>query len=64
MIRGKLDLLWTRVESAKLQLDLAHSYVKEIVEDTSLSSADGPYAHKRVLQGEEVAVRNYFRYPA
>lgn len=59
----QLELLWRRLEDAKLQLDHCHNFVKEINQD-KLSGAvpfsDGNYAHVRALRAEEIAIERYF----
>ena len=60
MSAKKLDLLWTRLEDAKLRLDLAHNHVKE-TRQHYLSSPDGNYAHRHSVHAEELAVKNYRR---
>ena len=60
MSAKKLDLLWTRLEDAKLRLDVAHSYVKEIRQD-QLPSPDHDYAHRLALDAEALALKNYLR---
>ena len=59
-----MELLWKRLEQAKLDLDLAHNHVKEINQDKlsgAIPLADGIYARGRALQEEESAVGNYLR---
>lgn len=61
---SKHELLWRRLEDAKLQLDLCHNFMKEIREDQAagaISLADGNYAHGRALRAEETAVERYAR---
>ena len=60
----KMELLWERLEQAKVELDLAHNRVKEINQE-KLSGAipypDGDYAHGKALRSEELAIGNYLR---
>lgn len=55
----KLDLLWKRLEDAKLQHDFALTYTKEIKADKlsgDIPAPDGHYAHRNALRGELEAV--------
>ena len=57
-----LELLWRRLEHAKLQLDQCHNIVKEIAHDTILgvvSRPDGNYTYARERKAEEAAIKNY-----
>ncbi len=57
-----LDMLWTRVADAKLQLDLARSYVKEVKGDLQsgcIPGTDGQLAYTRALRLERVALERY-----
>jgi len=59
----KLELLWRRLEDAKLRMDFAHNYLNEIRQDRAagaLPSPDGQHAHLRALNEQQVAVKNYF----
>ena len=61
---NKLELLWKRLEDAKLQLDHCHNYVREIKKDKvsgAVPFADGNYAHLRGLRAEEHAIESYWR---
>jgi len=60
----ELDMLWRRLEDAKLQLDLAHNYVREVTDDLkggSVPVPDGKFAYQRALQAEAFAVENYLK---
>lgn len=60
--KTKLDLLWHRLEDAKLQLEFALSYLKEIRADQlcgDIPAPDGYYALRNALAGEEEAVTRY-----
>jgi hypothetical protein len=63
--RQELENLWkTRVGDAKVRLDLASQYVKEVQRDLkagAIPSADGRYAHHRALQAETLAIKHYRR---
>ena len=64
MNQAELDLLWKRVEDARLQWKFARNYVNEISEDRAsggMPSADGSYAHLRALRIQRLAVENYHR---
>ncbi len=63
-IEFDLDMLWRRLEDAKLRLDLAHNYVREITADLkqgTVPSPDGEFAYRRALQAEAFAVENYLK---
>ncbi len=56
----ELDLLWKRVEDARLKWKSAHQRVKAVHEDSaSIPPADGSYADVHSLQAQLVAVENY-----
>ncbi len=60
----RLELLWRRLEDAKLRLDHCHNYIKEIKQDKlsgAVSFSDGNYAHVHALRAEEVAVKRYLK---
>lgn len=60
--QSDLDMLWRRLEDAKLQLDLAHNYVREITEDLKdgvVSEPDGNLAYRHALRAEDLAAQNY-----
>lgn len=60
--RQNLELLWRRMENAKLQLDHCHNYVREISQDKvsgALPIADGNLARRHALRAEELAVEAY-----
>jgi hypothetical protein len=61
----ELENLWQkRVEDAKVRLDLASQYVKEVQRDLksgTIPSSDGRYAHHRALQAETLALKHYQR---
>ena len=60
----EVDLLWRRLEDAKLQLDHCHNYVREIQQDHiagTVSDADGNVAYRHALVMEEQAVSRYWR---
>lgn len=60
--RHELDLLWKRVEDARLQWKFAHQYANEVSADRltgGMPSADGSYAHLRALRAQRLAVENY-----
>lgn len=60
----KLDLLWKRLEDAKLQLDHCHNYIRDIQRDTvsgAVPAGDGNYAHLHGLKAEEYAIGRYLR---
>jgi DNA-binding NarL/FixJ family response regulator len=57
-----LDLLWTRLEDAKLELDLAHSHMQGVNQDQvsgTVPSADSNYAYERGLKAEETATQKH-----
>lgn len=57
-----LEVLWQRVEDARLQWKSAHSHVKAAEENRAdMPSADGSYAHLHTLHAQRVAVANYCR---
>lgn len=59
-----LELLWRRLEDAKLQLDNCHNYIREIKQDKAagaLPFGDGNLAHRHALRAEELAIKTYFR---
>ena len=58
----KLDLLWKRVEDARLQWKSARQNAKEVQEDRlsgGLPAADGSYAHLHALRDQRLAVEHY-----
>jgi DNA-binding NarL/FixJ family response regulator len=58
----KVELLWTRLEDAKLQLDLVHSHIQGVNQDQvsgAVPSADSRYAYERGLKAEEAATKNH-----
>ena len=58
----RFELLWRRLEEAKLRLDDYHNLVRRIADEKTSGAvpfADGNYAHVRGLRAEEVAVQNY-----
>ena len=60
--RPDLEVLWRRIEDAKLQLDHCHNYLREINEDSTegvVSEEDGKEAYQRALVMEEQAVSRY-----
>lgn len=64
MGRPKLDLLWKRLEDAKLQLDHCHNFIRDIQHDTpsgAVAAAEGNDAHLHGLKAEELAIGRYFR---
>jgi DNA-binding NarL/FixJ family response regulator len=63
MVNNK-DLLWRRLQDAKLQLDVAHQQITKAKEDKisgTVPSADGNYAHTLTLHDHELAVTNYLK---
>ena len=49
-----------RLRDAKLRLDFAKNYLKEVQKDySSLAAADGQYALQRAVRAENVALREY-----
>jgi hypothetical protein len=59
-----LDMLWQRLEDAKLQLDLAHNYVREVTGDLKAGAVpppDGNFAYRHALQAEALAAENYLK---
>ena len=64
MTQAELDLLWKRVEDARLQWKFARNHVQEVQEDRlsgGMPSADGSYAHLHALQAQRLTVANYHR---
>lgn len=64
MTQAELDLLWKRVEDARLQWKSARNHAKEVSEDrfsAGMPSADGSYAHLSALRAQRLAVENYHR---
>jgi hypothetical protein len=63
--RQELENLWRkRVEDAKIRLDLASKYVKEVQRDLkagTIPSPDGHYAYQHGLRVETLAVKHYRR---
>jgi hypothetical protein len=63
--RKALEELWRqRVADAKLRVDFARSYVREVVSDfppREISNADGLFAYQRAVQAENSALRDYAR---
>ena len=60
----QLEVLWARLEDAKLQLDFALNYAKEIEADKlsgDIPAPDGYYAHRNALRGQEQAATRYLR---
>jgi len=58
--QAKLNLLWKRVEDARLQWKFARNYVNEVNEDrVGVPSADGSYAHLHALHAQHLAVESY-----
>ncbi len=60
--QSDLDELWRRLKDAKLRLDLAHNYVREITEDLkdgAVPEPDGYLAYRHVLRAEDLAAQNY-----
>lgn len=61
---NKLELLWRRLEDAKLQLDFALNYAHEIYADKlsgDIPAPDGHYAHRNALRGEREAVDRFLK---
>ena len=64
MTQADLDLLWKRVEEARLQWKSTCSHAQEAQEDRFSSGvplADGSYVHLRALHAQRLAVENYHR---
>jgi hypothetical protein len=63
--RQELENLWRkRVEDAKIQLDFASKYVKEVQRDLkagTIPSPDGHYAYQHGLRVETLALKHYRR---
>jgi len=63
--RGEIEKLWRgRLQDAKLRLDFARSYLKEVQRDFQsgeIPSADGSYAHQKALRAEIAALAEYQR---
>ncbi len=63
--RTALEALWRqRVNDAKLRLDFASNYVKEIQRDFSsgeLPAPDGHFAYQQALRAESFALGEYRR---
>jgi len=58
----EIDALWRRLEDAKLQLDLAHNYLKEVKKDRlsgDIPAPDADYAYGHALGAEQAAVEHY-----
>ena len=59
-----LEPQWQRLLDAKLQLDMAWSYLCEVRDDLRTGTVPMPdreYAYKRALDGEQVAVAAYIK---
>src|SRR5215469_10979571 len=59
---AKVELLWTRLEDAKLELDLAHSHMQGVNQDQIsgvVPSADSNYAYRQGLRAEEAATKKH-----
>ena len=61
--RQKIEEIWlARLRDAKLRLDFARNYAKEVQKDyTSLPATDGQYALQRALRAENLALAEYNR---
>ena len=63
MSREELEKLWhRRVQEAKLRLDFARNYAREVQQDLQagvIHPADGEFARRRALEGESAALANY-----
>lgn len=61
--RQRMEEIWLeRLRDAKLRLDFARNYFKEVQGDFSLlPPSDGQYALKRALRAENVALAEYHR---
>ena len=63
--RQALEDLWReRLHDARLRLDFARNYTKEVqrdVVDGAVQSADGAFANQRALRAENVALDRYRR---
>lgn len=60
--QSDLDMLWRRLEDARLRLDLAHNYVREITDDLkdgAVPEPDGNLAYRHALRAEDLAAQNY-----
>lgn len=58
----EFELIWSRLEDAKLHLDLCHNYIKEIWQDKAsgaVPESDGNLAHKHALRAQETALDRY-----
>jgi DNA-binding NarL/FixJ family response regulator len=57
-----LELLWRRLEDAKLQLDHCHNYIREIQRDRgAIPESDGKFAYRHALRTEAVALNRYLK---
>ena len=61
--RNGIEELWlARLRDAKLRLDFAQNYVREVQRDySSLPATDGQYALQRAVRAENVALAEYHR---
>jgi len=63
--RRTLEELWRcRLQDARLRLDFARNYTKEIQRDfpnNEIPSPDGAYAQQRAIRGENAALAQYRR---
>jgi hypothetical protein len=63
--REKVEILWKRLEDAKLQLDFSHNYTREVVDDLrseQVRSSEEESACGRAVRVEELAIQNYGRH--
>lgn len=61
--RQRIEELWLeRLRDAKLRVDFARNYAKEVHRDyPSLPATDGQYALQRALRAENIALQEYNR---
>ena len=63
--RQQLEDLWRqRVQDARLRLQFARTYVKEVqrdLEQGAVASADGHFAFQRAIRAEYIALSEYNR---
>jgi len=54
----KVQEIASRLKDARLRLEFAQSYVKEVLTDR-LGGSDGDYAYRHAVRAETKALRNY-----
>ena len=63
--RKALEVTWLqRLKDAKLRLDFARNYLKDVVQDfpmKEISNSDGHFAYQQAIRAENLALQDYNR---